>query len=227
MPRSVVLYTSDEVLLQVKRRLAEHFGPEKIKPYTCSFAHASEAGARRVRITELVPHSLAPILNELVASGQAVPVSAADKDVCGASYEDLMQDADRFRRSAVLQFSSPTMMSLGGYSVSFPVLPLMLSHYIHVWNSLAGFKITRAPELLEHVKMKDFKVSCVQSERGAGFQGWIGLEMEKGRSEEEIQAFNALVDFAFYCGTGLHTDEGLGQTRRAAARAAKGARDRA
>ena len=108
MPRSVVLYTSDEVLLQLKHRLSEHFGLAAIKPYTCSFAHPSEAGARRVRITELVPHSLAPILDELVAGGQALPVSTADKDVCGAPYEDLMQDADRFRRSAVLQFSSPS-----------------------------------------------------------------------------------------------------------------------
>jgi hypothetical protein len=214
MPRSVVLYTNDDVLFQVKRRLAERFGPEKIKPYTCSIAHASESGARRVRITELVPYSLAPILDELVAGGQALPVSTADKDVCGTSYEDLMQGADRFRRTALLQFTSPTIMSLGGYNVSFPVLPLMLSHYVHVWNSLAGFKITKVPELLEHVRLGDFKVSCVQSERGAGFQGWIVLEMEKGRPEEEIQTFNALVDFAFYCGTGLHTDEGLGQTRR-------------
>ena len=224
MPRSVVLYTSDEVLLQLKQRLSEHFGPAAIKPYTCSFAHASEAGARRVRITELVPHSLAPILDELVAGGHALPVSMADKDVRGASYEDLIQDADRFHRSAVLHFSSPTMMSLGGYSVSFPVLPLMLSHYIHVWNSLAGFNITRAPSLLEHIKMGDFKVSCVHSEHGAGFQGWVELEMEKGRPEEEIQEFNALVDFAFYCGTGRHTDEGLGQTRRATAKGGSGPR---
>jgi hypothetical protein len=214
MPRSVVLYINDDLLFQVKRRLAERFGPEKIKPYTCSIAHASEIGARRVRITELVPYSLAPILDDLVASGQALPVSTADKDVCGTSYEDLMQGADRFRRTALLQFTSPTIMSLGGYRVSFPVLPLMLSHYVHVWNNVAGFKITRAPELLEHVKLGDFKVSCVQSEHGTGFQGWVALEMEKGRSEEEIQTFNALVGFAFYCGTGLHTDEGLGQTRR-------------
>ena len=69
MPRSVVLYTSDETFLQLKRRLSEHFETAKIKPYTCSYAHASEAGARRVRITELVPHGLAPILDELVASG--------------------------------------------------------------------------------------------------------------------------------------------------------------
>ena len=126
-----------------------------------------------------------------------------------------MQDADRFRRSAVLQFSSPTILSLGGYSVCFPVLPLMLSHYIHVWNKLAGFNIAGAAELMEHVRMGDFRISCTHSEHGPGFQGWVALEVDKGRPEEEIQAFNALVDFAFYCGTGLRTDEGLGQTRRA------------
>ena len=218
MPRSVVLYTSDDVLFQVKRRLEQLFGPEKIKPYTCSTAHASETGMRRVRITELVPYSLTPILDEIVASGQALPLSTADKDVCGTSYEDLMQSADRFRRTVLLQFSSPTIISLGGYTVSFPVLPLMLSHYIHVWNSLAGFKITKAPEVLEHARLADFKVSCVRSEHGAGFQGWVTLEMEKGRPEEEIQTFNALADFAFYCGTGLHTDEGLGQTRKVASK---------
>ena len=215
MPRSVVLYTSDDIFLQIKQRLAELFAPEKIKPYTCSRAHASETGARRVRITELVSYSLAPIIDDVVGKGQALIVSAADRDVCGASYEDLLQNADRFRRKALLQFSSPTIVGLGGYLVSFPVLPLMLSHYVHTWNMLAGFKITRVPELLEHVKMKEFKVSYVRSEHGPGFQGWVALEMEKGRSEEEIQLFNTLIDFAFYCGTGLYTDEGLGQTRRA------------
>ena len=215
MPRSVVLYASSEVVRQLKQRLEERFGSEKIKPYTCSFAHESEAGARRVRITELVSYALAPTLDDLVARGQALPVSTADKEVCDVSYEDLMQGADRFRRTAVLYFSSPTIIGLGGYSVSFPVLPLMLSYYIHVWNSLAGLKITRAPELLEHVKMHDFRVSSARTEHGAGFQGWAALEIDKGRSEEEIQTFNALIDLAFYCGTGLHTDEGLGQTRRA------------
>ncbi len=215
MPRSVVLYVSEEAFIQIKRRLSELFATETIKPYTCSFGHASETGARRVRITELIPYALNPILDDIIAKGQALPVSIADKDVCGVSYEDLLQGADRFRRVANLQFSSPTIISLGGYAVSFPVLPLILSQYIHIWNSLSGIKIMRVPVLLEHLTLKEFKISCVESERGAGFQGWIALEMEKGRSEEEIQLFNALIDFSFYCGTGLHTDEGLGQTRRA------------
>ena len=35
----------------------------------------------------------------------------------------------------------------------------------------------------------------------AGAEGWVVLEMEKGRTEQEIALFNTLVDFAFYCGT--------------------------
>ena len=53
---------------------------------------------------------------------------------------------------------------------------------------------------------------------GTGGQGWVTLEMEKGRTEEEIGLLNALIDFAFYCGTGVHTEAGLGQTRRIAPR---------
>ena len=215
MPRSLILYASNEVLLQLKERLAERFALQALKPYTLSAAHKSESGFWRIRITELSEYSLSPIVDELLASGQALPVSTADKEVRGTSYEDLLQDADGFQRAAVLQFSSPTVLGLGGYSVCFPVLPLMLSQYLHVWNGFAGLKIPRASELLEHIKMRDFKVSCVRSEHGAGFQGWVALELDKGRSEEEIQAFNALLDFAFYCGTGLRTDEGLGQTGRA------------
>jgi hypothetical protein len=47
-----------------------------------------------------------------------------------------------------------------------------------------------------------------------GAEGWVTLEMERGRTEQEIAFFNTLIDFAFYCGTGAHTDEGLGQTKR-------------
>jgi hypothetical protein len=214
MPRSLVLYTSNEVLTGLRERLTQGYGHEPVKPYTLSVAHKSEGDSRRVRITELLPYSLSPIIDDLTGSGQVLPVSTADKDVRGSSYEELFESADRFRRTAVLQLSSPTIITLGGYHVAFPVLPLMLSHYVHVWNTFAGFKIARVPQLLEHLKVGDFKISCAQTERGPGCQGWIALELAKGRPEEEIQTFNALVDFAFYCGTGLHTDEGLGQTRR-------------
>jgi hypothetical protein len=214
MPRSLVLYTSNQVLSRLKERLARTYEQDPVKPYTLSFGQTSEGDARRVRITELLAYSLSPIIDDLVAGGQALPVSTADKDVRGVSYQDLFEGADPSQRTAVLQLSSPTIISLGGYSVAFPVLPLMLSQYVHAWNAFAGFQVARVPHLLEHLKMTDFKISCTQTEHGPGCQGWVALELATGRPEEEIRTFNALVDFAFYCGTGLHTDEGFGQTRR-------------
>ena len=47
-----------------------------------------------------------------------------------------------------------------------------------------------------------------------GFEGRVSLELDKGLSEETIRLFNLLVDYASYCGTGLYTNEGLGQTGR-------------
>ena len=96
----------------------------------------------------------------------------------------------------------------------FPVHPIVFERYAEVWNAFSEVKMRAAAEWLPYVHVTDFKISCLASPYGVGAQGWVALEMEKGRSEDEIGLFNTLVDFAFYCGTGLHTEEGLGQTRR-------------
>jgi hypothetical protein len=217
MPRSLILYASSETVEQLKRRVEELCAADKVKPYTFSLAHKTDKTGSdlvRVRLTEFRPFGLAPIIDGLVAKNLLVTVTAADKEQRDITYEALMEEADATQRAAVMQFSSPTIIGLGGYTVCFPVLPLMLSFYIHMWNTFSGMKFMRGPDILDHVKMGDFKVSCVQTEYGAGFQGWATLEMSKGRPEEDIRMFNALLDFAFYCGTGLYTDNGLGQTDR-------------
>lgn len=217
MPRSLVLYASSETVEELRRRTEELSVADKVKPYTFSLAHKTdrtEIDLLRVRLTEFRPFGLGPIIEELVAKGLVTFVTAADKDQRETSYEAIAEDADTTQRTALMQFSSPTIIGLGGYTVCFPVLPLMLSYYIHMWNTFSGMKVTRGPDILDHVTMGDFKVSCVQTEYGAGFQGWAALEMSKGRPEEDIRMFNTLLDFAFYCGTGLYTDKGLGQTER-------------
>lgn len=217
MPRSLVLYASSETVEQLRKSAEELSAADKVKPYTFSFAHKTEKTERdllRVRLTEFRSFGLTPILDDLLAKGLLIAVTEADREQRDTSFEALMGEADTTQRAAVMQFSSPTIIGLGGYTVCFPVLPLMLSYYIHMWNTFSGMKFTRGPDILDHVTMGDFKVSCVQTEHGAGFQGWAALEISKGRPEEDIRMFNTLLDFAFYCGTGLHTDKGLGQTDR-------------
>jgi CRISPR/Cas system endoribonuclease Cas6 (RAMP superfamily) len=94
-------------------------------------------------------------------------------------------------------------------------MPLVFARYREVWSAFSTVRLPAGTEqVLQHVRVTDFKISCAASPFGPGAKGWVTVEMEKGRTEQEIALFNGLIDFAFYCGTGLHTEEGLGQTRR-------------
>jgi CRISPR/Cas system endoribonuclease Cas6 (RAMP superfamily) len=110
---------------------------------------------------------------------------------------------------------SPTIVEINARAGPFPVFPVIFEHYIAVWNRFSDALIDPSwTDRLDHIRITDFRISCVASPFGPGSQGWVKLEMEKGRSEADIAMFNRLLDFAFYCGTGLHTVDGLGQTRR-------------
>ena len=215
MPRSLVLYTTKDVVARLKEKAAELYRDRAIKPYTFSFAHPTPADPLRIRLTELVENCLAPCLDDITAAGDIAYGSAPDPEVRADSFEELFEGADAFSREVRMQFLSPTLVTLGGYRVSFPVLPLTFSTYIYAWNAFSPKKIPGTAALFEVIQMTGFKISCVHTAYGVAFQGWIDLEMEQGRTADEIRMFNALCDFAFYSGTGLHVQEGLGQTRRA------------
>jgi CRISPR-associated endoribonuclease Cas6 len=214
MPRSLVLYTTEDLVARLREKAGEIHGDKAVKPYTFSFAHPTSTGTLRLRLTELVDNCLAPCLDEINRSGDVVYGAAPDSEVRADSFEEIFEGADAFLREARLQFLSPTLVTLGGYRVPFPVLPLTFSTYIYAWNAHSPKKIPGTAGLFEAIRMTGFKISCARTHYGAAFQGWVDLEMEQGRSEGEIKMFNALCDFAFYCGTGLHVQEGLGQTRR-------------
>jgi hypothetical protein len=214
MPRSAVIYTDPESFTRLKERMRLRFEDEAVKPYTFSYPQKTDAGSIRVRATELVEGVLEEELIGLTGQGKASLASGADRDVRGASYEELMEDADRARTETILQFASPVIVETQGALTPFPVLAVIFPQYIAVWNVFSRKKIDAGKAGLAHVHVADFKLSCVTTAFGPGSQGWARLEMEKGQTEEAIALFNGLADFAFYCGTGLHAHEGLGQTRR-------------
>jgi len=185
-----------------------------IKPYTFSYAQRTDAGSVRVRITEVSDGALTQEWADMAKRGEATLASSPDRDVRRRTFDELMVNADRASRETALQFVSPIIVEVSGRAVPFPVFPAVFEQYIAVWNAFSDTKISAGTEGLGHVHVTDFRISCVASAFGPGSQGWVKLEMEKGRTEVEIALFNGLIDFAFYCGTGLHTDEGLGQTRR-------------
>lgn len=214
MPRSAVIYTNPDAFERLKEEVRRRFVHARILPYTFSYGQRTEAASVRVRVTELADDSLKDELACFVKDGKATLASSSDRDVRSLTYGELMADADRARTEVTLQFVSPAIVEVGTRIEPFPVLAAVFGRYAAMWNAFAEEKIDEGTPWLAHVRVADFKISCVRSPFGPGSQGWMRLEMEQGRTEGEIALFNGLVDFAFYSGTGLHTNEGLGQTRR-------------
>lgn len=215
MPRSTVIYISREAFSHLQDTIRNRFQNYPLKPYTFSFPQRTETDKVRVRITGLAEDAILSDLSAVAESEGARLASEADRDVRNRTYEELIEDADRTRRVVTIQLLSPTIVEIAGRSTPFPIISAVFRRYTDVWNAFSEKKITTTADVVSRIHVADFRISCMTSPFGVGSQGWITLEMEKGRTEEEIALFNALVDFAFFCGTGLHTDEGLGQTRRA------------
>jgi len=214
MPRSVIIYTSRDGFSELKDALERSFVGQGIKPYTISHAQRIETGRIRVRITELADDTVLPLVVEKAGKEDSAFASSGDRDVKRSRYEALIEDADRFGRTATIQLVSPTIVEVLRRAVPFPVVPYIFNRYVEVWNTFSREKFPAEGIGDMDIHVSDFRISCVSTTHGPGAQGWVTLEIDKGRTEEEIRRFNALVDFAFYSGTGLHTDEGFGQTRR-------------
>lgn len=215
MPRSLILYTSRDIYRLFEETLTDTFREYPALPYTLSFAQKTQGDMVRVRITDMSDEGIVDaIVEELAETKKAVLASESEPDVQKASYKDLQENADRFSCETRLQFTSPTLLKMGSYEVQFPVVPLLFRHYMGVWNAFSPDSISFEPALLEHIRLVDFKISSEKSRFGLAFQGWIDLEIARGRTENEIAILNMLCDYSFYCGTGVQTKSGLGQTRR-------------
>lgn len=214
MPRSAIVYASREAYDELNTALREAFEGLTIKPYTISGAQKTASEKVRVRITALDEDAVFPVLTELSGKMDLVFASSTDRDVTTSSYEGLIEDGERFETAAALQFVSPTIIEVLRQPVPFPVLPLVIARYIEVWNTFAPMAFPLVAEDLQYARTTHFKISSMPTPYGAGGQGWIAVEIGRGRTEEYIGLINTLIDFAFYSGTGLHTDEGFGQTRR-------------
>jgi hypothetical protein len=218
MPRSLILYSDKTSYDELKVALDDAFGATAVRPYTLSFPNRAGDGRLRVQVTELAVGAVVPFVERLLREDRAELASVADQDVRGVSHEELLDDADRRTRVATIQFVSPTILEMDGRDVPFPVLSLMFRQWAQIWNTFSPEKLGGVDDLVPHVHITDFKISVATTARGVGFEGRVSLELEKGLSEETIRLCNLLVDYASYCGTGVWTEDGLGQTRRSGSR---------
>jgi CRISPR-associated endoribonuclease Cas6 len=125
-----------------------------------------------------------------------------------------------------LRFYSATAFKQRGASLLFPLPFNIFQSYREKWNQvcqkdLAGFAVddaflrwVEANVLVEahelktaHVPFGDFGLR--------GFVGWVRY-VARDPAALRLKQWNALADFAFFCGTGMKTTQGMGQTRRVA-----------
>lgn len=138
-----------------------------------------------------------------------------------ATYASLLSRARPHSRITI-ELRSPTGFKRGGErTASVPGPRLCLQGYLRKWNAFSDVLLPEEP-LLEFAAANMAVAS--QSLRGTflrlgtstvpGVLGRVEWQASDTSNPYLLRLVNALVDYAFYCGTGVQTTQGMGQTVR-------------
>lgn len=135
-------------------------------------------------------------------------------------YRELYEDASPSLLRATLQFVTATAFERRSGSLPLPDPQLVFRGYLDQWQCFSPVPFSSSfTEMVDRfILLTDFNISPVlyETDKGKqrGFTGWCEFFLEGRHPEKQIREFNALVDYAFYCGTGGNTTSGMGVTRR-------------
>ena len=132
----------------------------------------------------------------------------------------LYEEASDCLRLVTLKFYSPTTLERSGLPYPLPDPCGIFLGYSRIWDAFSG--IALAPGLREaieeHLLLVDFRIQrrLSAAEKGAvpGVVGSAKFRLAGRHPESILKGLNALADYAFFCGTGIGTDVGMGLTRR-------------
>jgi CRISPR-associated endoribonuclease Cas6 len=122
-------------------------------------------------------------------------------------------------REVTLYFASPTAFKQKELNLVFPVPKNVFYSYRDKWNKFAPVPIDDGfvPWVEENVAVEAHDLAT----RMVWFsdfqkQGFVGRVRYVARNHDvaRLKQLNALADYAFFCGTGQKTAQGMGQTRR-------------
>ena len=138
-----------------------------------------------------------------------------------STYASLLTTSKPQRRIA-MEFCSPTGFRTRSRSPTLPSPGVCVPGYLRKWNSFAPAPITLSEEIIlpfvqNHMTLGATSVRPAVHRLGRyseyGVIGRVEWQADPG-FEPLLRQVNALVDFAGYCGTGMKTALGMGQTRR-------------
>ena len=139
------------------------------------------------------------------------------------SYEDLLRAA-RPEPTVGLRFTSPTTFRSRDMHYPLPDPVLVFTSYLTRWNVFAPPAAQVNVSLLDavtcHVALSRYQLRTAAADFGRYQQiGFVGEAYYRVLRPHDLGAmvlrqWNALADYAAFCGTGHHTAQGLGQTMR-------------
>lgn len=197
------------------------------KPFTVSGLTRDGAHAA-FRIT-LLDDALYPFLaagmaqrREVRVLGEVLPF-AAEAQVEQRTYQELVERA-RQEVVVTLRFESPTSFRSNEMHYPFPDAVLVFASYLARWNVFAPEELWVDASWLEWLRravaVSRFRLET-QVVKFKGYEqiGCVGIVQyriaEPDRSlGRAIVPFNFLADYAWFCGTGHKTTQGMGQTHR-------------
>lgn len=120
------------------------------------------------------------------------------------------------------RFRSPTTFHAGRKThLPFPLPDSLIKSWLRRWNAFNN--IDRQWQWATHWRqslvVNGYSLRTISVRYGRqlriGCTGWYGLRA-LNLPPDELAIINALADYAFYCGSGHHTTQGMGLTRRQA-----------
>lgn len=187
---------------------------------------------RFTTLTDEVYNALNPVLLGRFLRGGAVTLDGVEFKVVDVTTEPreekrlgrLSSAAEIWARAEpistiTLRFASPTTFKQRGLNLLFPIPANVFHSYREKWNAFAAPPIDDGfiPWVEQNVAVEAHHLETRMIWFGEfqlhGFAGWCRFTAKDG-DVTRLEQLNALADFAFFCGTGQKTTQGMGQTRR-------------
>jgi CRISPR-associated endoribonuclease Cas6 len=122
--------------------------------------------------------------------------------------------------SMEMVFASLTAFHAGDVHMPLPIPETTLGSWLTRWNRMSSASLPRAVEELKEARLALNRYTLATNVAQYKDATWIGFTGDcririLSKDEFWLRLCNLLSDFSFYCGTGIKTTFGLGQTRRA------------
>lgn len=137
------------------------------------------------------------------------------------SYPELIDTALQQRRKFRLRFLTPASFSQGKTDLPLPVPRLVFQSYKKRFEKF--YQVAFLPDFEDQIdyyvgiaNLKQIRTAVIKTKKVnlIGFTGDVVFTMHNQSPPELVFQLNLLAEYAFYCGTGKKTTQGMGQTMR-------------